>query len=105
MARRQSAAMLQQMAPVADALRRAIAVSKAWSTYTPEMATTICAMIGAGIALCQVADQRGMHALRGKVGAPGSVVITPSASRPRARYGAEPRPRRYHCHNFLVTVA
>ena len=58
---------------------RATAIGKAKSTYKPEMVTTICAMIGGGMALGQVADRRGMHALRGKVGGAGEVVIIPSA--------------------------
>jgi hypothetical protein len=45
------------------------------------MATTIYVMIGGGMALGQVADQRGMHALRGKVGGAGAVVYR----RPRVR--------------------
>ena len=66
MAKRQSLA--RQWLQPSGALRRATAISKAKSTYKPEMATTICAMIGGGMTLGQVADQRGMHALRGKVG-------------------------------------
>ena len=102
MAKRQSLA--RQWLQPSGALRRATAISKAKSTYKPEMATTICAMIGAGMALGEVADWRGMPCVA-RLGCAGEVVIIPSASRPRARHGAEPRPRCYHSHNFLVTVA
>jgi hypothetical protein len=85
-AKRKSAAKPKQGIQPADALGRAIAIIKAKSTYTPEIATTICAMIGAGMALGQVADQRGVPCVRTIMNGCHVILSLPISMRKRPRH-------------------